>query len=81
MIAAWRSDLNRILHVFNVRPIASSFAPLTSHFQTELAMNTHMAVLNTQHIASEIHRTVAEQAADGRNLSVGKQLPSLSINE
>lgn len=34
-------------------------------------MNTHVAVLNTQSIASEIHRTVVErQATDDRNLLV-----------
>ncbi|KAF9793512.1 hypothetical protein BJ322DRAFT_1103895 [Thelephora terrestris] len=43
-IVVWKSDLNRILHVFN----------------TELAINTHAAVLKTQNIASEIHRTVVE---------------------
>ncbi|KAF9793344.1 hypothetical protein BJ322DRAFT_1034115 [Thelephora terrestris] len=54
-IAAWKLDLNRILHVFN----------------TELEMNTHVAVLNTQDLASKIHRTLVERqdGADGRNPS------------
>ena len=31
-IAAWRQELNRILHVFNVRSIASSLLSLTFQF-------------------------------------------------
>ena len=69
-ISAWKSDLKRILHVFNVSTIVSSFLLLIVCFQTELAMNTHVAVLNTQNLASEIHRTMLEQATEGRRLSV-----------
>ena len=53
-LAAWRSDLNRILHVFNVRSTTYSPTILTVHFQTELAINTHAAV-------SDIHRTIVER--------------------
>ena len=71
-IAAWRLDLNRILHVFNVRSIISSPAFLTTRFQTELAINTHGAVVNTQNIVADIRRTIAErqEGVDGRNVSV-----------
>ena len=71
-IAAWRLDLNRILHVFKVRPISSSPAFLTTHFQTELAINTHGAVVDTQNIVADIRRTIAErqEGVDGRNVSV-----------
>ena len=65
-IAAWRLDLNRILHVFNVRPIAFSPLLLTVHFQTELAINTHVTVsdirhdvANTHNIVSDVHQNVA----------------------
>jgi len=43
-ITAWKLDLYRILHVFNVRPIASAWATLTAHFQTELVTNTDVAI-------------------------------------
>ena len=44
MITAWRLGLDRILHVFNVRSIASIGMSPTVHFQTELAINTHVTV-------------------------------------
>lgn len=51
-IAAWKSDINRILHVFNVRSVTFVWPPLIVHFQTELSMNTHTVV-------SDIRRDVA----------------------
>ena len=85
-IATWRSDLNRILHVFNVRSVTPIRTPLTAYFQTELAINTNVAVSDIRHgvvdthavvsdthlIVSDIHRTMVEsrEGADGKNLSV-----------
>ena len=43
-ITAWKLDLFRILHVFNVRSVASAWSRLTVRFQTELAINTNVAV-------------------------------------
>jgi len=64
-IATWRSDLNRILHIFNVRSVPPARSPLTIHFQTELAINTNVAVsdvhrdvLNTQATVSDIRHDV-----------------------
>ena len=71
-IAVWKSDLNRILQVFNVRSIISVWLSLTPRSQTELTINTHMAVseihdgvVNThaivsglEHKVSDIHRTI-----------------------
>ena len=64
-IATWRLDLNRILHVFNVRFVTATRPPLTVPFQTELAMNTsvavsdaHQDILTTQTIVSDVHRDV-----------------------
>ena len=64
-IAGWKSDLNRILHVFNVRSTISLWLLLTARLQTELAMNTHViasdihhGVVNTHAMVSDIHRTV-----------------------
>jgi len=71
-IVAWKSDLNRILQVFNVRSIVSARSLLTWHSQTELALNTHVAVSNTQIMVSEIHRTVVHghEGSDGKKPSV-----------
>ena len=84
-IAAWRSDLNRILHVFNVRSIASVGQLLTRRSQTELLVNTHVAVseiyqgvANThavvsglEHSVRDIHRTiVGGQGGNGNNESL-----------
>ena len=67
VMAGWMSDLNRILHVFNVRSVDSGRQPLTAslYFQTELAMNTHVMVL-------DIHRNVVagQEGGDGQHRSV-----------
>lgn len=57
-IAAWKSDLNRILHVFNVRPTISIRLLLTTKFQTELLMNVHHDVANTHTMVYDIHRNM-----------------------
>ena len=59
-IAAWKLDLNRILHVFNVRSAGSVLLSLTFPFQTELAIDTHVIVL-------DIHRKVmaGQESTDG----------------
>ena len=64
-IAAWRLDLNRILHIFNVRSITSVWPWLTARFQTELAINTnvvvsdvHRGVANTYTVVSDVHQGV-----------------------
>ena len=41
-ITSWKLDLYRILHVFNVRSVASAWAKLTARFQTDLAINTNV---------------------------------------
>ena len=67
VMAGWRSDLNRILQVFNVRSAGSGRQSLTAslYFQTELAMNTHVMVL-------DIHRNVVagQEGPDGQHRSV-----------
>ena len=61
-VAAWKLDLNRILHIFNVRFITNLWSSLTVHFQTQLAINTNVVisdvrrdVQNTQTIVSCVH--------------------------
>ena len=66
-IATWRLDLNRILHVFNVRPVASVRSVLTVRIQTELAINTNVVVsgirrdvVTTQAVVSDVHQGVVD---------------------
>jgi len=63
-IAAWKSDLNRILHVFNVRSIVPVWLLLTVHFQAELAMNTHVIASDVHHGVVNIHTMVSNVRDD-----------------
>jgi hypothetical protein len=72
-IASRRLDLNRILHIFNVRPVVS-VRPSPTVFQTELAINTnanvsdvrrdvtntHAVVTRTHTLISDIYRNVVQ---------------------
>jgi divalent metal cation (Fe/Co/Zn/Cd) transporter len=85
-IASWRSDLNRILHIFNVRSVFSVWLSPTVHFQTELAIDTntsvsdirrhvtnmHTVVTNTHTLVSDIHRNIlqSQEGTDGRRWPV-----------
>ena len=69
-IAAWRSDLGRILLIFNVRSTFSAWPLLTVCSQTELAINTHVTVSDIRHnvvdthtIVSDVHRGVVNTRA------------------
>ena len=57
-IATWKLDLNRILHVFNVCSAIAVLLSLTDHFQTELAINTHVLVFDSHTMVSDIHRNI-----------------------
>ena len=66
-VAAWRVVLDNILQTFNVRLTTPPLpTPLTSHFQTELALHTHVAVFN-------IHCTMVkgQEGNDIGNKTVG----------
>ena len=79
-IAAWMSDLDRILQVFQVRSTVPSLPPLlTTHSQTELALHTHVAVSDVRHdvastreIVSDIRRTLVkgQERTDSRDQTV-----------
>ena len=80
-VAAWKLDLNRILHVFNVCSVTFARSSLTVRFQTELAINTNVVVsdvrkgvYDTQAIVTDIHRTIVanqeENNGKGRSVSV-----------
>jgi len=62
-IAGWRLDLDRILNVFNVRSVVFVWPLLTINFQTELVLNTHVAVTNTHILVSDVHRDVLDTRA------------------
>jgi len=53
-IVAWRVELNRILHVVNVRSIALTWSSLTVPFQTELVVNIHVVVSDIHYDVSKI---------------------------
>jgi hypothetical protein len=58
-IIAWRQDLVRILHVFNVRSIGSVGNPRTYQpIQTELAIDTNIRVADTQTMVADARMTV-----------------------
>ena len=67
-VAAWRSDLDRILHIFEVRLTVYSLPALfTVHHQTELALHTHIAVsdicedvANARELIADVHRAVVK---------------------
>ena len=67
MMTAWRSALDRILDVFNVRSVVSVWLLLTLYSQTELVRNAHVTVSGIHHevvdtptIVSELHRNVVD---------------------
>ena len=79
-IGAWKLDLNRILHVFNVCSVIFTWLSLTVPFQTELAVNTHVAVSDVHHDVSGIRQDVSgilrdvskmQEEISGQSRSVG----------
>ena len=66
-IATWRSDLNRILHVFNVRPAVPVWPVLTFRPQTELAINTHVIVSDIRHDVTNTQAVVSAVRHDVSN--------------
>ena len=60
-IAGWKSDLGGILQVFNVRSVDFTWSLLTASPQTELAMNTHVAVSDIRHDVSKIREEIGGQ--------------------
>ena len=60
-IAGWKSDLGRILQVFNVRSVNFAWSLLIVSPQTELAMNTHVAISDIRHDVSKIREEIGSQ--------------------
>ena len=59
-ITGWKSELNRILHVFTVRSVIFPRSSLIVNFQAELVMTTHVTVSDTHTIVSNIRDDVAK---------------------
>ena len=73
-IVTWKSDLNTILHVFNVCSIIAAWISLTVHSQTELTITTHEIVSDVHHdvvdtrtMVTEIHRSVVKGQGGAEN--------------
>jgi hypothetical protein len=78
-ITTWKSDLSRILLVFNVRFAVVVWLSLTLHSQTELALNTHTIISGMGYNVTKIHAIVSnidstvmriQEETDGKNLPV-----------
>jgi hypothetical protein len=74
-IAGWKQDFVRVLHVFNVRSIgfAGHSFENSAPYQTELAIDTNIAVTDTQAMVVDMHRNMLtdRESASGKHLSVG----------
>ena len=72
-IAGWRSDLNRILLVFNVRSVVFVWPLLTINSQTELAINTHVTTASTHAIVLDIRNEMLKgrEGTDNQHQAVG----------
>ena len=67
-VAAWRSELDRIVHVFEVRSALHSLpALLIVHLQTELAIHTHLAVSDVREDVGDIRGGVVDIREDVAN--------------
>jgi len=73
-IISWRTDLNRILLVFNVGSVIFIRPTLTVHSQTELGLNIYVTisnvrdgVANTHAVVADTHTVVAEVRQDVAN--------------
>ena len=67
-IAAWKGDLDRLLHIFNVRSVSSICYPLTTPIQTELAIDTNVRVTGNHQEATsratDMHEEVTSKVTD-----------------
>lgn len=66
-IASWRTDLNRILLVFNVGSVVFIRPTLTVHSQTELGLNIYVTISNVRDDVANTHTAVAEVRQDVAN--------------
>ena len=76
-IAAWKEDLDRLLHIFNVRSVSSASLSLTTPFQTELAIDTNVAATETDRKVTDMHEDVLviKESVANRQFSVRRPFP------
>ena len=60
MVATWKSDLNKILRLFNVCLVRSYLDGYLSPLQTELVLSTHT-------IVSDVHKSASKLRDDAEN--------------
>ena len=70
MIAAWKLDLNGILHIFAVRPALCTWLSLIITLQTELVMNTHITVSDIRQDVSKIREEIGGKHYSVRAISI-----------
>ena len=69
-IAAWKSDLSKILLVFNVRSAVAVWLLLIVHSQTELALNTNTTVSGMDRNVTKILDIVSNTSGDHLSVSI-----------
>jgi len=67
MITSWRSDLFRILGIFNVCPVIYIWLLLTIHSQAEVAISTNANTSAIRHNVVDIHTIVSDTHNNGVN--------------
>lgn len=79
-VAAWRQELVGVLHVFNVRSISSIWHSLTEGFQTEMGINTHVAVERVDRNVERVNQNVLaiQEGAHHQCHSVSATSPPLT---
>ena len=76
-IIIWRQDLNRILHIFNVRLVGLVWQSLRIASQTELLINNHAMLSNIHRLALEGQGGVGGQH---HSVSVSFSLPKVECS-
>ena len=80
-IAAWKSDLNKILLIFNVSSVVVVvWLLLIVHSQTELALNTNTIVSGMCHDVTKILGIVSNISSTGVRVREGTSSGYLSVS-
>jgi hypothetical protein len=80
VIATWKSDLSKILLIFNVSSVAVVRPRLTVPSQTELALNTHTIVSGMGHDVTKILDIVSNTSGIGVKVCEGTDGGDLSVS-
>ena len=63
-IAAWEQEFDKILQIFQVRPLCFVWHSLKGSFQAELAVNTHVAVTGGRREVASINQKFTNMHRD-----------------